>query len=115
MIPIPSKSVRHSFKSLSHVNRQYVDNNSVHLITKHKSCFYSNQQSFQNSNRFTPSYYHRCDTVFNKNMLDKRQFSHKVFICKVHSSPWLESYRSIVKNEAPYRMASKPQTTHFVK
>jgi hypothetical protein len=102
VIPIAPPSVHHSPKFRPHRHPQ---------ISKHKSCFH--QQYLQNEIRFTSSNYHRCDTIFDKNISDKRQHSQKVFICKVHSQPWPGSYRSLIKNEAPYRMAFKPQATHF--
>ncbi|CAF2498424.1 unnamed protein product [Rotaria sp. Silwood2] len=117
-IPISSKDIQHSFEIRSRTQRQHIDKNSIDLISKDKSLLqhkkydillHSYRQSFQNFNHFSLSHNYRYDNVFNKNILDKRHFSKKVFICKVHSLSWPESYQFKVNNELPYRMIEKLQ------
>ncbi|CAF3467284.1 unnamed protein product [Rotaria sp. Silwood1] len=115
-IPISSKNIQHSSENSSSTRQQHTDNNSVHLISNDKSLLeckehdillHSYRQSFQNLNRFASSHYYGCDSIFNKKIQRKRQFSKKVFICKVHSLSWPESNRFKVNNELPYRMMQK--------
>ncbi|CAF0904738.1 unnamed protein product [Rotaria sordida] len=104
-IPISSKNIQHSSKILSHTHRQHINNTSIHLISKDKSLL-------QHKKHDILSDYYRCNSMFNKNIIDKRQFSKKIFICKVHSSSWPESYQFKMNNEIPYRMIQKHQAKH---
>ncbi|CAF4344390.1 unnamed protein product, partial [Adineta steineri] len=75
-----------------------------------KPVSYNNQQHIKNPNtqRNSSPYGYRCNNVFNKYTFDKRQFSQKIFICKVHSSSLSYDFHgSIAKNKTPYRMAYK--------
>ncbi|CAF1012429.1 unnamed protein product [Adineta steineri] len=87
-LPTSLISIDHSSKPFSYNNGQHIKN--------------------PNTQRNSSSYGYRCNNVFNKYTFDKRQFSQKIFICKVHSSSLSYDFHgSIAKNETPYRMAYK--------